>query len=103
MLKEDSCQQKHPAFVIFAHKLPTISSTKWPPSVSPPQRMGKEVTVVLLFWTIRKLGSSGHIDHLDFSLEHAGAADEVRRLLREKHVLPALPRCFAKLASGKIR
>ncbi len=74
-----------PAFVIFAHnatydKLHQVATLGLTAAA-----MGKEVTVVLLFWTIRKL-AQGHIDHLDFSLEHAGAADEVRRLLREKHV-----------------
>ena len=47
--------------------------------------MGKDVTVVLLFWTIRKL-AEGRIDEVDFSPEYDGAADQVRRLLKEKKV-----------------
>ena len=47
--------------------------------------MGKDVTVVLLFWTIRKL-AEGRIDEVDFPSEYQGAGDEVGRLLKEKKV-----------------
>ena len=47
--------------------------------------MGKDVTIVLLFWTIRKL-AEGRIDDVDFSIDHAESADRVRRLLKEKKV-----------------
>ena len=47
--------------------------------------MGKEVIVVLLFWTIKKL-AQGHIDAIDFPPEYAQSAEEVARLLREKKV-----------------
>ena len=74
-----------PRFVIFAHnanydnlhQVGTLGLTA--------AAMGKDVTVVLLFWTIRKL-AEGRIDEVDFSPEYAGAADQVRRLLKEKKV-----------------
>lgn len=74
-----------PRFVIFAHnanydnlhQVGTLGLTA--------AAMGKDVTVVLLFWTIRKLAER-RIDEVDFSPEYAGAADQVRRLLKEKKV-----------------
>lgn len=74
-----------PRFVIFAHnatydklhQVATIGLTA--------AAMGKEVTVVLLFWTIKKL-AEGRLDELDFPPEYGQAADQVRRLLQEKRV-----------------
>lgn len=74
-----------PKFVIFAHnatydklhQVATIGMTA--------AAMGKDVIVVLLFWTIKKL-AEGRIDQLDFPPEYAGSADEVARLLKEKNV-----------------
>ena len=64
--------------------------------------MGKDVIVVLLFWTIKKL-AEGKIDEIDFPPEYARAADEVARLLQEKKV-PKISQMFqeAKLV-GKFR
>ena len=45
--------------------------------------MGKDVIVVLLFWTIKKL-AEGKLDQIDFPQEYAASADEVARLLKEK-------------------
>ena len=42
--------------------------------------MGKEVIVILLFWTIKKL-AEGKIDQVDFPPEYADSADEVARLI----------------------
>ena len=74
-----------PKFVIFAHnatydklhQVATIGMTA--------AAMGKDVIVVLLFWTIKKL-AEGKIDQLDFPPEYAGSADEVARLLKDKKV-----------------
>lgn len=74
-----------PKFVIFAHnatydklhQVATIGMTA--------AAMGKDVIVVLLFWTIKKL-AEGKIDQLDFPPEYAGSAEEVTRLLKEKKV-----------------
>ena len=74
-----------PKFVIFAHnatydklhQVATIGMTA--------AAMGKDVIVVLLFWTIKKL-AEGKIDHLDFPPEYAESAEEVTRLLKEKKV-----------------
>lgn len=74
-----------PKFVIFAHnatydklhQVATIGMTA--------AAMGKDVIVVLLFWTIKKL-AEGKIDQLDFPPEYAESAEEVARLLKEKKV-----------------
>jgi peroxiredoxin family protein len=47
--------------------------------------MGKDVIVILLFWTIKKL-AEGKIDQVDFPPEYADSAGEVARLLKEKKV-----------------
>jgi len=47
--------------------------------------MGKDVIVILLFWTIKKL-AEGKIDQVDFPPEYASSAGEVTRLLTEKKV-----------------
>lgn len=74
-----------PKFVIFAHnatydKLHQVGTLGLTAAA-----MGKDVTVVLLFWTIRKL-AEGRIDEVDFPPEHAGAGGDVRRLLKDKNV-----------------
>ena len=74
-----------PKFVIFAHnatydklhQVATIGMTA--------AAMGKDVIIVLLFWTIKKL-AEGKIDQIDFPPEYAGSADDVARLLKEKKV-----------------
>jgi peroxiredoxin family protein len=74
-----------PKFVIFAHnatydklhQVATIGMTA--------AAMGKDVIVVLLFWTIKKL-AEGKIDQIDFPPEYAESAEEVTRLLKEKKV-----------------
>lgn len=77
--------KERPRFVIFAHnatydKLHQVGTLGLTAAA-----MGKDVTVVLLFWTIRKL-AEGRIDEVDFPPEHEGAGDDVRRLLKEKNV-----------------
>ena len=77
---------KHkPRFVIFAHnatydKLHQVATLGLTAAA-----MGKEVVVVLLFWTIKKL-AEGQIDAVDFPPEYAAQAEEVSRLLKEKKV-----------------
>ena len=74
-----------PKFVIFAHhatydtlhQVATLGLTA--------AAMGKDVLVILLFWTIKKL-AEGKIDVIDFPPEYASSADEVSRLLKEKKV-----------------
>jgi peroxiredoxin family protein len=81
-----------PKFVIFAHnatydklhQVATIGMTA--------AAMGKDVIVVLLFWTIKKL-AEGRIDQIDFPPEYAGSADQVARLLKEKKV-PTISEMF---------
>ena len=91
-----------PKFVIFAHhatydrlhQVATLGLTA--------AAMGKDVIVILLFWTIKKL-AEGKIDVIDFPLEYASSADEVARLLKEKKV-PKISEMFqeAKLV-GRFR
>ncbi len=74
-----------PKFVIFAHnatydKLHQVATLGLTAAA-----MGKDVIVILLFWTIKKL-AEGRIDSIDFPPEYAGASDEVARLLKEKKV-----------------
>src|SRR5690349_14261851 len=82
-----------PKFVIFAHnatydKLHQVATLGMTAAA-----MGKDVIVVLLFWTIKKL-AEGRIDEVDFAPEYASAADEVARLLKEKKV-PKISEMFA--------
>ncbi|HET8579846.1 MAG TPA: hypothetical protein VFL31_02510, partial [Nitrospiraceae bacterium] len=77
---------KHkPRFVIFAHnatydKLHQVATLGLTAAA-----MGKDVVVILLFWTIKKL-AQGQIDAVDFPPEYGQAAEEVSRLLSEKKV-----------------
>lgn len=75
----------NPKFVIFAHnatydKLHQVATLGMTAAA-----MGKDVIIVLLFWTIKKL-AEGRIDEVDFPPECAAAAGEVTRLLKEKKV-----------------
>jgi peroxiredoxin family protein len=94
--------QPLPKFVLFAHnatydKLHQVATLGLTAAA-----MGKDVIVVLLFWTIKKL-AEGKIDVIDFPPEYALSADEVTRLLKEKKV-PKISEMFqeAKLV-GKFR
>jgi peroxiredoxin family protein len=74
-----------PRFVIFAHnatydKLHQVATLGLTAAA-----MEKDVVVVLLFWTIKKL-AQGQIDAIDFPPEYGMHAEEVARLLREKKV-----------------
>lgn len=74
-----------PRFVLFAHnatydKLHQVATLGLTAAA-----MGKDVTVVLLFWTIKKL-AEGRLDEVDFPPEYGGHGDEVARLLQEKKV-----------------
>jgi len=91
-----------PKFVLFAHnatydKLHQVATLGLTAAA-----MGKEVIVVLLFWTIKKL-AEGKVDVIDFPPEYAQSAEEVTRLLKEKKV-PKISEMFqeAKLV-GKFR
>lgn len=77
--------RQKPRFVIFAHNATYDTLHQVGTLGLTAAAMGKDVTVVLLFWTIRKL-AEGRIDDVDFSPEHQAAAEEVRRLLKEKKV-----------------
>jgi peroxiredoxin family protein len=76
---------KKPRFVIFAHnatydKLHQVATLGLTAAA-----MGKDVSVVLLFWTIKKL-AEGRIDEVDFPPEYAAQGKGVARLLKEKKV-----------------
>jgi len=81
-----------PKFVLFAHnatydKLHQVATLGLTAAA-----MGKDVIVVLLFWTIKKL-AEGKVDVIDFPPEYAVSADEVTRLLKEKKV-PTISEMF---------
>ena len=74
-----------PRFIIFAHnatydKLHQVATLGLTAAA-----MGKEVTVVLLFWTIKKL-AEGRMNEVDFPPEYQGYHEEVARLLVERKV-----------------
>jgi peroxiredoxin family protein len=91
-----------PKFVLFAHnatydKLHQVATLGLTAAA-----MGKDVIVVLLFWTIKKL-AEGKIDDIDFPPEYAQSGEVVARLLKEKRV-PTISHMFqeAKLV-GSLR
>lgn len=92
----------HRKFVLFAHnatydKLHQVATLGLTAAA-----MGKEVIVVLLFWTIKKL-AQGRIDEIDFPPEYAASATDVARLLQEKKV-PKISEMFAEAKLvGKLR
>ena len=83
---------KPPRFVIYAHnatydklhQVATIGLTA--------AAMGKDVIVVLLFWTIKKV-AEGKINAIDFPPEYEQYSEEVARLLRERKV-PTIDEMF---------
>lgn len=91
-----------PKFILFAHsatydKLHQVATLGLTASA-----MGKDVTVVLLFWTIKKL-EEGRLDDMDFPPEYSGQAGEVARLLRERKV-PKISEMFKDARSvGQFR
>ena len=86
----------HAKFVLFAHnatydKLHQVATLGLTAAA-----MGKQVIVVLLFWTIRKL-AQGKLDDIDFPPEYAAPGKDVARLLKEKNV----PKISEMLAEAK--
>lgn len=81
-----------PQFVIFAHNATYDKLHQTATLGLTAAAMGKEVIVVLLFWTIKKL-AEGRLDQVDFPPEYAASADEVARLLKEKKV-PTISEMF---------
>jgi peroxiredoxin family protein len=89
--------QPRPKFVLFAHnatydKLHQVATLGLTAAA-----MGKDVIVILLFWTIKKL-AEGKFDEIDFPPEYASATHEVARLLKEKKV----PKISEMLAEAKL-
>jgi peroxiredoxin family protein len=91
-----------PKFVLFAHnatydKLHQVATLGLTAAA-----MGKDVIVILLFWTIKKL-AEGKLDQIDFPPEYSGSAEIVGRLLKEKHV-PTISQMFEEAKQvGKVR
>lgn len=81
-----------PRFVIFAHNATYDKLHQTATLGLTAAAMGKDVIVVLLFWTIKKL-AEGKMDQMDFPPEYAASADEVARLLKEKKV-PTISEMF---------
>ncbi len=74
-----------PLMVIYAHnatydKLHQVATLALTASA-----MGKDVVVVLLFWTIKKL-AEGKLNDVDFPPEYRAWHDDVARLLVERKV-----------------
>lgn len=91
-----------PRFIIYAHnatydKLHQVATIALTASA-----MGKDVVVVLLFWTIKKL-AEGKLDAIDFPPEYERYHDEVARLLAERQV-PLISEMFEEGKKvGKLR
>ena len=91
-----------PKFVLFAHnatydKLHQVATLGLTAAA-----MGKDVIVILLFWTIKKL-AEGNLDLIDFPPEYAASSQDIGRLLREKKV-PKISEMFAEAkAVGNLR
>lgn len=83
-----------PRFIIFAHnstydalhQVATLGLTA--------AALGKQVTVVLMFWAIKKL-ADGRLDEMDFPPHYRPSGKEVARLLKEKKV-PKISEMFAE-------
>ncbi len=76
---------QQPRFIIYSHnatydKLHQVATLGLTAAA-----MGKDVTVVLLFWTIKKL-AEGKINTVDFPPEYSSSSEEVGRLLKERKV-----------------
>lgn len=89
--------QARPKFVLYAHnatydKLHQVATLGMTAAA-----MGKDVIVILLFWTIKKL-AEGNIDQIDFPPEYAASSKDVARLLKEKNV----PKISEMLAEAKL-
>jgi peroxiredoxin family protein len=76
---------KKPKFVIFAHNATYDKLHQAATLGLTAAAMGKDVSVILLFWTIKKL-AEGRIDAIDFPPEYGEQGNEVARLLKEKNV-----------------
>ncbi len=74
-----------PRFVIFSHNATYDKLHQTATLGLTAAAMGKDVTVVLLFWTIRKL-ADGRLNEMDFPPEYASHAPEVARLIQERQV-----------------
>lgn len=74
-----------PRFVIFAHNATYDKLHQTATLGLTAAAMGKDVMVVLLFWTIKKL-ADGRLNELDFPQEYAAQVPEVTRLLKERKV-----------------
>lgn len=74
-----------PRFVIFAHNATYDKLHQTATLGLTAAAMGKDVMVVLLFWTIKKL-ADGRLNELDFPPEYAAQAPEVARLIKERKV-----------------
>ena len=91
-----------PRFIVFAHnatydKLHQVATLGLTAAA-----MGKDVTVILLFWTIKKL-AEGNINVIDFPPEYQAHHDEVARLLSERKV-PLISEMFEEArAVGRFR
>jgi len=85
-----------PKFVLFAHNATYDKLHQVATLAMTAAALGKDVIVVLLFWTIKKL-AEGKLDEVDFPPEYARHAEDVARLLSEKKV----PRISEMLQEAK--
>ncbi len=91
-----------PRFIIYAHNATYDNLHQVATLGLTAAAMGKDVTVVLLFWTIKKL-AEGKINEVDFPPEYQAYHDEVSRLISERKV-PKISEMFKDAKNvGKFR
>ncbi len=74
-----------PRMVIYAHNATYDKLHQTATLALTASAMGKDVVVVLLFWTIKKL-AEGKLDDVDFPPEYQAWHEDVTRLLAERKV-----------------
>lgn len=74
-----------PKFIIFAHNATYDALHQVGTLALTAAAMGKDVSVILMFWTIKKV-ADGRLDAVDFPLEYAAQGPKVAQLLEEKKV-----------------
>ncbi|MDD9819683.1 MAG: hypothetical protein OXR07_02250 [Nitrospira sp.] len=91
-----------PLMVIYAHNATYDKLHQVATLALTAAAMGKDVVVVLLFWTIKKL-AEGKLNEVDFPPEYRVYHEEVARLLAERKV-PLISEMFGEAGKvGKFR
>ncbi len=91
-----------PRMVIYAHHATYDTLHQVATMALTASAMGKDVVVVLLFWTIKKL-AEGKLNDVDFPPEYQAWHDEVAGLLADRRVPPISEMFDEARTVGKFR